>query len=77
MANPNKLFTTNAITREGIADEINQNCDRQALTADDDRLTDEVCTRFAAELGQTDEDDVADLCERYADELGLADSDEN
>jgi hypothetical protein len=49
MADKDRLFVTNAITRAGIAENLNSFLDsNQALTddklaEDDDRLTDEIC----------------------------------
>ncbi len=48
---PKKLFVVSAVTREGIAADLNdylQNCeDERRVTDDDDRLTDEVCQYYA------------------------------
>jgi len=63
MADPNKLFVAIEYSRTQIADEFNNYLsDDDALAADDDRLTDEVCERYVEFVGDSyqmhkDEDD--------------------
>jgi hypothetical protein len=51
----------NAITREGIAEDLNEFLENgidappsdERLKPDDDRLTDEICTEYARKVGET------------------------
>lgn len=60
MADPKKLFVVSAVSREGIAEALNEYLDdNEALTDDrlqfdDDRLTDEICEAYATGLGEID-----------------------
>ena len=60
MRDPKQLFVINAVTREGIAEDLNDTLDGYAneerFTPNDDRLTDEICAAYAAALGNIDED---------------------
>jgi hypothetical protein len=63
VAYANKLFTTNAISRKNIADDLNEYLEENGVgddgkryLEDDDRLTDEVCAAYAAAIGNLDED---------------------
>lgn len=69
MADKNQLFTVSAITRAGIAENLNEFLeDNEILTNDedgwfaddDDRLTDEICTEYAKLIGEVDEDGFSD-----------------
>ena len=54
---PKEMFTTNAITRESIAEDLNNlitdscNQDSEEFAANDSRLTSEVCNAYAKFVG--------------------------
>jgi len=56
-----KLFVVSAISREGIAEDLNEFLENgidappsdERLKPDDDRLTDEICTEYARKIGET------------------------
>lgn len=56
MADKNQVFIVSACTREGIAEAFSdylENIGRdERFSADDDRLTDAICQRFAQRLGE-------------------------
>lgn len=58
--NRTQLFVINAITRERIADDLNDYLDGYSkprlLSPDDDRLTDAICTEYAEAIGTIDPD---------------------
>lgn len=64
MADLNQLFVIKAIARYVIADELNEYLDltanKERLAPDDDRLTDEICRKYAAGLAELDGSDAAD-----------------
>jgi hypothetical protein len=57
---PEKLFVVSAISRRGIAEDLNgyleQHNDEPRLLSDDSRLTDAICKAYATELGNVDMD---------------------
>lgn len=80
---PKELFVTNAITRESIAQDLNDYLDAMRsddtnvveFTANDKRLTKKVCTEYAAFLGKQestdfDNDEWADYLHTLANNLG-------
>jgi len=83
MRDSKQLFTTNAVTREGIAEELNltlECCElEERIAPDDDRLTDEICQQYADAIGGIDELDVeenvteaeASICERILKAMGI------
>jgi hypothetical protein len=56
-----KLFVVSAISREGIAEDLNEFLDLgidapssdDRIKPDDDRLTDEICVEYARKIGET------------------------
>ena len=50
--NPNDTFSIGTLTRHQIANMLNTYCEEQ-YEVEDQRLTDAVCTRFAAQYGTT------------------------
>ena len=56
---PNKLFVVSRITRAGIAENLD-------LDPNDPRLTDELCEKYAHELGNVHGTDEDELCEEMA-----------
>lgn len=85
MADPTALFVTNAITRKGIADDLNGTLGRDEFTDGDERLTDTFCKEYAAALGEINcldlsedghIDAVAEMDTRYLAEFGLKADDE-
>ena len=67
---PNQVFIVSALSRKGIAEELNEYLDNCGLdtvfTEDDDRLTDEICTTLAKKQGEMD------MCEAAVSEQGRA-----
>jgi hypothetical protein len=60
VADASKLFVISAISRKGIAEDLNDWLEirefEQHVADDDDRLTDAICTAYAAALGEIDPD---------------------
>lgn len=60
MRDPNQVFVISAITRAGIAEDLNEWLEEgtleDRLAIDDDRLTDEICAEYAQKVGEVDED---------------------
>ena len=64
--NPKQLFTTNTVSREQIAEDLNitleaasyqaQSIVDDRLAPDDERLTDEICRTYAEGIGNIDTD---------------------
>jgi hypothetical protein len=54
MLDPNALFVVNALSRSGIAENLNSQLGREEFAPDDSRLTDEFCARYAATIGRID-----------------------
>lgn len=71
--NPDQLFITNAITRRGIAESLNDHLESmdlpRSIADNDDRLTDEVCREYAKEIGDIDPDLDEDAIAEVADEI--------
>lgn len=73
MADPKKLFVVNAITREEIANDLNNYLDcngaitSDRLQPDDDRLTDAICEAYSKDLGNI-ETEVGFATEAMVDE---------
>lgn len=64
MADPNAQFVVTHVTRGSIAENLNDYYENYTgnhgqLTADDDRLTDEICRQFATFLGNLDTSDMS------------------
>lgn len=82
-SDPKKLFVINAIDRKGVAEELNDYLEdhgqKRVVADDDDRLTDEICQRYADSLASIDEDESEDVrdeiaasfCYDILDSLGL------
>ncbi len=78
-------FVMNAITREGIAEALNDTIDGYELdvprfTPNDDRLTDVICTEYAKGIGDIGEEDLdgeAEVCEDILEQLGLYNPEED
>lgn len=61
MPNAKAVFICNAITREGIAENLNDFLGTTDTFAPDDaRLTDEICTAYAAFIGTLETDNSND-----------------
>jgi hypothetical protein len=73
MLDPTTLFVVNALSRSGIAENLNSQLGREEFTAGDDRLTDAFCSRYAAAIGVLDCLDVHEE-ERYEMESELHES---
>lgn len=84
MLDPNQLFVISAISREGIAEDLNDYVlahgviTEPPLAEGDPRLTDEICNEYAELLGnincehEDDEDEaVASLQYEFCKRLGL------
>lgn len=81
--NPKQLFTTNTVSREQIAEDLNITLEADdalsRLAPDDERLTDEICRTYAEGIGNIDtdmpndaqEDEEAELCERILKAIGI------
>lgn len=60
MADPKAKFTVTYITREGIAEDLNDyyqahtETEETPIASDDDRLTDEICQEVADKLNEID-----------------------
>lgn len=66
MGNPKKLFVVSAISRADIAKRLNESLGRRVFKRDDKRLTDKICTKYAALLGDCNgetEDEIAEKAE--------------
>lgn len=70
---PDQLFTTNAISRWGIAESLNDHLEHldlpRSIADGDDRLTDEVCREYAKEMGEIDPDLDTDATDDEAYEI--------
>lgn len=57
MADPKALFVIHSVSREGIAESLNDTLGRVEFAAGDDRLTDTFCREYAQGLSHIDDSD--------------------
>ncbi len=75
MLNPEQLFIVSTVSRQDLCDEINHCLDEgdylEPMPPEDDRLTDELCQKYADGLHKISINHAYDRCERAQDEAQL------